>query len=168
MRNISVNGVQLKPATIQALDQGSRGRIPNGRYWYDQISGAWGRQGEPTLGFTLAGLDLGGPLREDASGGTSQVFVNGRRLPWQDVAALEQLIQAPVAPGRYWVDASGYAGHEGGPAVVNLFQLAQRLWQVPGTGGVGENYGGGAYAYRNSNTGIGIISDGQGGMAITE
>jgi hypothetical protein len=166
-RHISVNGVPLSSATLQALEGRYGGHIPNGRYWYDKLSGAWGRQGGLTLGFTLAGLDLGGPLRANASGGSSQIFVNGRRLPRPEVAALEQLLQTRVAPGRYWLNAAGYAGYEGGPPLANLFQLAQQLWRVPGTGGVGENYGGGAYAYRNSNTGIGIISDGEGGMAIT-
>ncbi len=32
--------------------------------------------------------------------------------------------------------------------------------------GVGENYGGGAGAYGNLNTGIGIITGGQGGAVV--
>jgi hypothetical protein len=64
-------------------------------------------------------------LRPDASRGSTFVWVNGRRLPWQDLIALQQLT-GPIQPGRYWLDARGNAGYEGGPALVNLQQLAAR------------------------------------------
>ena len=76
---------------------------------------------------------------------------------------LQQLV-GPVQPGRYWVDAQGNAGLEGGPVLVNLFQLASQLYRQ--NGGVGQNYGNGGSAYMNMNTGIGIITDGQGGAAV--
>jgi hypothetical protein len=31
-----------------------------------------------------------------------------------------------VIPGRYWVDAQGNGGYEGGPAIFNLYVLAQQ------------------------------------------
>ena len=70
----------------------------------------------------------------------------------------------PVQPGCYWVDGQGFAGLEGGPALVNLKQLASNLYRQ--NGGVGENYGNGGSAYMNMNTGIGIITDGQGSGAV--
>jgi hypothetical protein len=146
--------------------------VPDGSYWYDKVSGAWGRQGGPALGLTLPGLEVGGALRPDASGGNTGVFVNGRELHDLDVLGLRQIAGA-VVPGRYWIDAQGNGGYEGGPALFNLALLAQQaaaarggLWRVPGTAGVGESYGGGAWAYGNANTGIGVLSDGEGGMMI--
>jgi hypothetical protein len=115
------------------------------------------------MGFTLPGLPIGGPLPPDISRGNTGVFINGRQLPTQDLAALQQLT-GPVQPGRYWVDGQGYAGLEGGPALVNLKQLASNLYRQ--NGGVGENYGNGGSAYMNMNTGIGVITDGQGGGAV--
>ncbi|MEO8140264.1 MAG: hypothetical protein ABI742_11485 [Gemmatimonadota bacterium] len=69
-----------------------------------------------------------------------------------------------MAQGRYWLDAQGNAGYEAGPAIANLRALAASLYRQ--NGGVRENYGDGGGAYHNSRTGIGIITDGQGGAAV--
>ena len=162
-RSVVINRVALLAATIKALEQQYRTAIPNGRYWYDRVSGAWGLEGGPALGFTATGLALGGPLPSDISGKGTGVFINGRELHPQDVAGLQQLT-GPIAPARYWLDGQGNAGYEGGPAITNLRVLATQLYRQ--NGGVGENYGGGGSAYGNLNTGIGIITDGQGGAAV--
>ena len=122
-RNIVINRVRLTDAEVGNIERTYRTRLQDGRYWYDRKSGAWGVEGGPGLGIVLAGLNVGGPLRADASNGNTRVFVNGRELHALDVLALQQL--GPVYPGRYWVDAYGNCGFEGGPAFVNLFQLAQ-------------------------------------------
>jgi hypothetical protein len=163
-RSVFINRVRLPDDTLQLLEQTFQTRVPDGRYWYDQMSGAWGMEGGPTVGFTMPALPIGGPLPADISGGTTEVFINGRQLHSVDLLGLQQLVGGPVMPGRYWVDAQGYAGLEGGPALVNLKQLASNLYRQ--NGGVGENYGNGGSAYMNSNTGIGIITDGQGGAAV--
>lgn len=162
-RQVFVNRVRLPEATLSALEQAGAPRIPDGRYWYDPLCGAWGLEGGQARGFVLAGLRLGGPLPADISGGGTGVFINGRELHPLDVQGLQQLV-GPVQRGRYWVDAQGNAGLEGGPVLVNLFQLASQLYRQ--NGGVGENYGNGGSAYMNMNTGIGIITDGQGGAAV--
>jgi len=124
-RQVFVNGDRLPENEIRALELGYRVRIADGRYWYDARSGAWGVESGPTAGLILPGLPLGGRLREDASAGRTPVIVNGRRLPSADLIALEQLT-GPIQPGRYWVNANGDAGFEGGPAIVNLHALAAR------------------------------------------
>jgi hypothetical protein len=43
-----------------------------------------------------------------------------------------------VYPGRYWVDAQGNAGPEGGPALVNLVAVA-RARAAQGAGGCAES-----------------------------
>lgn len=162
-RSVLINRVRLPNDTLQLLEQTFNTKVPDGRYWYDMMSGAWGMENGPTMGFTLPGLPIGGPLPPDISRGNTGVFINGRQLPMQDLTALQQLT-GPVQPGRYWVDGQGYAGLEGGPALVNLKQLASNLYRQ--NGGVGENYSGGGSAYMNMNTGIGIITDGQGSAAV--
>lgn len=122
-RSVLVNSVRLSDATVKGLEQKYRVVIQDGDYWYDRVSGAWGLRGGPTVGFTLAGLNLGGSLRSDASAGNTGVFINGRQLHQSDVVALMQL--GPVYQGRYWVDANGYFGFEGGPALGNLWLAAQ-------------------------------------------
>jgi hypothetical protein len=163
-RGVLINRVRLPDDTLRLLEQTFNATVPDGRYWYDQRSGAWGAEGGPTSGFTLAGLPIGGPLPADISAGNTPVFINGRQLPMVDLMGLQQLVGGVVQPGRYWLDGEGYAGMEGGPALVNLKQLASNRYRQ--NGGVGENYGNGGSAYHNMNTGIGIITDGQGGAAV--
>src|SRR5204862_540318 len=88
-RRVVVNGTALTEAQVAHLEQVVHVRVLSGTYWYDRTSGAWGLQGGPTLGFLPAGLALGGPLRADASGGGTSVFINGRELHPFDVAALQ-------------------------------------------------------------------------------
>src|SRR5690606_23616505 len=143
---VVVNGEALPADVLRALEAGYRVRIAPGRYWYDPVSGAWGIEGGPTVGLILPGLRLGGRLRENASRGTTLVWVNGRRLPFQDLLALQQLT-GPIQPGRYWLDGRGNAGFEGGPALVNLHQLAARTR-------------GNAWGYYSRSTGAGVGGDG--------
>lgn len=163
VRQVVINRVAIPADTLQLLEQHFQTTVPAGRYWYDRLSGGWGLEGGPTRGFTLPGLPLGGPLPADISGGGTGIYINGRELHPVDAAALTQLV-GQVLPGRYWLDGQGFAGQEGQPAITNLFQVAQQLYQQ--NGGVGENYGGGAGAYSNPRTGIGVLTDGQGGGAV--
>jgi hypothetical protein len=118
--SVVVNGVALSTQNLAQLQQLYPVAIPPGRYWYDPLSGAWGREGEPVAGQMMAGLTLGGPLAADASRGTSGVFINGRQLTGGERTFIELGCQAPVVPGRYWVLATGLGGIEGQPASFNL------------------------------------------------
>jgi hypothetical protein len=123
-RSVTVNRVRLSDSRVAELEQQYRVRVQDGAYWYDRASGAWGRDGGPTAGWILPGLDLGGPLPADASRGNTGVFINGRELHLLDVAALMRFM--PVYRGRWWVDAQGNFGAEGGPVLGNLWVLAQQ------------------------------------------
>jgi hypothetical protein len=145
-RAVFVNAARLPDAQVRELEGRHRIHIQDGRYWYDRVSGAWGIEGGPALGIVPAGMKLGGALRADASGGgygrLTAVFVNGRELHPRDVAALRTF--TTVVPGRYWVDAQGNGGHEGGPAQFNLYQLSQQAARSRG--------GGSSWYYGNSYT----------------
>ena len=117
---VVVNGQALPVDTVRALERAYQVPIAPGRYWYDPMSGAWGQQGGPIVGQMMPGLKLGGPLRADASNGTTQVFINGRELTMIEVLGLQQACQTAVLRGRYWVNAQGIGGVEGGPPIFNL------------------------------------------------
>jgi hypothetical protein len=119
---VVVNGEPLGPSGSAALGDRGHGFAP-GRYWYDAATGAWGHEGGPTAGFATPGLSLGGPLRADASNGTTGVFINGRQLHAADVAILASLV-GMVIPGRYWMDAQGTFGLEGGLPLGNIWAIA--------------------------------------------
>lgn len=107
--SVFINGNEM------GAEFGAAYRVPAGRYWYDQLSGFWGIEGQPVAGQLMPGLGLGGPLRENASAGASDVFVNGRRLTHVETAWLQQRF-GYAAPGRYWLNAMLYGGIEGFPA----------------------------------------------------
>ena len=118
---IIINGTALSAAEIQAIEKQYGVQLVPGKYWYDKNCGAWGIEGGATVGWVMPGLSVGGPLRANASGGNTNVFINGRELHTLDVAGLQQLLN--VLPGRYWVDSRWNCGYEGGPALFNLALL---------------------------------------------
>lgn len=150
---VFVNGQRIDEATLAALAQHYRMRIAPGRYWYDRISGAAGPEGGPTLAFIMPGLELGGPLQSNASNGNTGVFVNGRELPAWDLAGLTRLV-GYIVPGRYFLDAMGNAGIEGGPPTVNLIAASR---QAATAGGGDGWYSNNTQAGGNSSGGAGYV-----------
>jgi len=131
-----VNGLVLDAqglAVVEALETQYHVHVPDGRYWYDPLVGLWGREGEGTSGLIPPGLALGGALRADASGGSTGVFVNGRELAPVEVAYLSRCVAVPM--GRYWLDAQGIAGAEGGPPLVDLVAACRAAARQHGPGG---------------------------------
>ena len=120
---VRVNGIVVPADLLRAYEQRYQMRVVPGDYWYDRISGAWGVTGGPANGFTLPALEWGGTLRADASNGNTGVFVNGRQLHQLDVLLLRQI--TAVIPGRYWLNANGDYGFEGGPMLGNFVALIQ-------------------------------------------
>jgi hypothetical protein len=161
--DVVINAVRLDDSARHALENAYGVTIPPGRYWYDPISGVWGVEGGPGQGQIQPGLQLGGPLRADASHGNTGVFVNGRQLHAQDVAALQRC--TPVFPGRYWIMANGIGGYEGGPPMFNLAALCGRVSRG-GSSTQCDNYGGGQFNCSNPRTGIGVIGEGGGQGAV--
>lgn len=158
---IFVNGVALTPDTVQRLALYGT-QVAPGRYWYDRFSGAWGFEGGPMAGQILPNVPIGGPLRPDASGGGTGVYVNGRELHPIDVAALRRC--TPVYRGRYWVNAQGIGGIEGGPASFNLVALCQQASGAANNRTFGSrtwHNGDGSWSYHSDITGLGVISDGK-------
>jgi hypothetical protein len=148
-RKVYVNDARLSDDDVAAMEGTYNTKIQNGRYWYDAACGAWGLEGGPCAGFMPAGMTLGGPLMQTASSGDTGVFINGRELHQLDVMELRRL--GPVFAGRYWVDAYGSFGFEGGPMLGNLAAALQmstkssgNAWTVEsraGTvGGDGEGF----------------------------
>lgn len=159
-RRLTFNGKPLsveQQRLVAQLETRWGFRLPDGAYWYDARSGAAGAWGGPTLGLLPPGLRLPAPMPADCSGGGTGVFVNGREIHFLDVVALQGLF-GTVMPGRYWLDATGNGGVEGGPPLFNLFVLAQ---QARAAG----SRGGGAWSHRSSNAGGGssyVGGDGNG------
>jgi hypothetical protein len=125
-RFVTINGVAITDDSLTAIEGAWGATIADGVYWYDPLCGAWGMQGGACVGYCAAGLQLGGPLQSNASNGQTGVFINGRELPLLEFVSWQCF--GLSAPGRYWVDAQGNYGVEGGPMLGNLARGA------PGTG----------------------------------
>jgi hypothetical protein len=152
-RRITFNGGQLDQLGWHVLDQlevYSRTRLPDGNYWYDPWSGVAGKWGGPAAVLLIPGLPLGGRLPAEASGGgnggLTGIFVNGRELHPDDVRALISTY-GQAWPGRWWVDAMGNFGAEGGPPIGNLRQAASASrggsWSSGGGAGSSSFWAGG-------------------------
>lgn len=148
-RRVTINRVRIGEAQLRQIERQYRVRIADGDYWYDGRAGAWGYWGGPAMGVAAPGLQLGGRLTRDASGGArTGVFINGRELHPADIALLQTI--TPVMPGRYWLDANGWGGYEGGPAFFNLWAMAAQA---------GAGRGGNSWIHRGVGGGMG--SDGK-------
>lgn len=93
--------------------------LPSGCYWYDKASGMFGIEGQPPAGDLPPGVDLGGPLRADASHGASGVFLNGREVTTTELQNLKKFGVA-LGAGRYWINSQGVGGREGSSAEFQL------------------------------------------------
>jgi hypothetical protein len=120
---VVVNGEALSPQVVRSLEMQYRTALQPGRFWYDSVSGLWGREGGPSQGQIHAGLNLGGPLAADASVQSRRdktfVYVNGREIHPQELTYLQGLF-GTVTPARYWLNAQGIGGFEGGPPQFDL------------------------------------------------
>jgi hypothetical protein len=153
---IVINGRELTASQARAIQALYRYVPPPGRYWYDTFSGAWGVDGRGTSGFILPGHDLG-PLRPDASRGTTGVFINGRELNLPEAAAIQQAFGA-VYRGRWWLDGrTGYWGAEGNRMPLGNLHAAMRF-QHGGQGG--DNFWSTSTGAGNWNGDCGYVSVG--------
>lgn len=125
---VIVNGAPLEARHATALERAYRTRLVPGRYWYDATSGLWGLEGGPSVGLIAAGLPLGRMDPRASVGrraGITGVFVNGREIHPDELRYLQSLY-GPVNRARYWLNARGIAGYEGGPPQFNLVAAGQQ------------------------------------------
>jgi len=145
VRQVYINGTPLEDEVIRALETQYGIPIEDGHYWYDAACGAWGVEGGPTAGFIVAGLALPGPMPAKISGGGTDIFINGREIHPEDQVALQNIFGYTM-PGRYWLDARGNLGQEGGPPLTSLASAMQASQQGQGGGSVTHGYGQGGGA----------------------
>jgi len=144
-----INGIPLNDTQKQLVRDTYGVESVPGTFWYDSATGAFGLIGEGISGIMLPGHSFG-TLRADASGGTSGVYINGRQLTNQEVAALSAITGSPGIPGRYWMDALGNVGIEGsGVPLLNLYALAS----AAGGSGGGDNFWSSSFSAGNYGPG---------------
>jgi hypothetical protein len=122
--SVTVNGKAFTDQDLLALGA-QPSQVPPGDYWYDACAGLWGHVGSGAQGQIAPGLPLP-PVASDVSRGDTEVVINGREITGREFALVQQVTGGAVAPGRYFLNANGDAGLEGGPVLVNLFPKQQQ------------------------------------------
>jgi hypothetical protein len=153
--DVVINGQPLTEQQVQNFEQQYQTKLVAGRYWYDKNCGAWGLEGGPTAGFILPALQLPGPMPANISGGGTGIFINGREIHPVDRQVLVGMFGMAL-PGRYWLDAYGNLGIEGGGVLVNLAVAAQQAGQhttQTGAGTVSTGSSGAMFSGTNLSTG---------------
>lgn len=155
---VYVNGAFVSPDQIRQMG-GNPDAIPAGSYWYDATSGLYGAMGGGALGVTAAGLPFAAMPAGVSGSNMTGILVNGREITVPEAQYLMGLVGAQIPPGRYFIDAQGNAGQEGGPPQANLYQLARARGGGGGGGagyiGTSDGSGGGYY---DPSTGDGYFS----------
>jgi hypothetical protein len=148
---VRINGSVITPELLQEFEALYGVQPVPGDYWYDAHSGLYGIMGQPAAGMMLPGHMLG-QMPENASGGNSGVFVNGRQLTMVEVNYIAAFLQTPAIPGRYWFDAYGNWGIEGLPVPLANFYVVARSGAYSGGGDNfwSSHFGAGNYDSDNS------------------
>jgi len=166
---VMVNGRPADAATLARLEKQIGMKVPAGKYWYDRTSGLAGRWGAPAQTY-LPGYDFG-VLPREASGGATNILVNGRELSTIEVNTILSLYNLPpsAAPqyaGSYTLDALGNLTNAQGRSLSNLVQLANQaqkkkaqdnFWYSK-SGAAGNSDGCGSYVTFPASSSSGNIS----------
>ncbi|XP_057782900.1 extra-large guanine nucleotide-binding protein 1-like isoform X2 [Salvia miltiorrhiza] len=112
---ICVNGKPLSIGELVMLQSSPNPpkKLRPGKYWYDKVSGFWGKEGEKPSQIISAELNIGYRISEDASNGDTNVLINNRRITKAELWMLQAAGINCEGNIHFWLTADGSCMHEG-------------------------------------------------------
>ncbi|KAG8503857.1 hypothetical protein CXB51_001928 [Gossypium anomalum] len=112
---VLINGEPLNQYKLHVLQtcQNPPKKLKPGRYWYDKVSGFWGKEGHGPFQTFTAQLNVGGRIKAKASNGNAKVLVNDREITRKELWMLQFAGVNCEGKPSFWLSADGSYQEEG-------------------------------------------------------
>ncbi|KAL8143563.1 hypothetical protein V2J09_016595 [Rumex salicifolius] len=88
-------------------------KLKPGRYWYDKVSGFWGKERHKPCQVISHSLEVGNPIRRDASNGDTDLLINGREITKAELWMLKSAGVQCAGISSLWLMPDGSYQEEG-------------------------------------------------------